>query len=397
MNIQMILSDNTFPPDIRVKKETKSLIQRGHNVYLLARQGKNQSKNEIYEGVFIERVHLPLYDVKSIGGFLYYYLYRYFLFFPIIFTSWKNKADALHVHDLPLALATCFAGKVLRKPVIFDMHEDYVDMIASWGSKTERGTKGAVIRILSKILAIEELFCVAASSKIIVVIDEEIGRLRDMGVPEDKVVVISNTVDLYELKNIKLKSTPHELAGKFVISYVGGFSNHRGLETLIKALPLIIKDIPNVHLLLVGDGLIEAQLKSLAIELGIENKVTFTGWIPFEEAMSYINASHLCAVPYDKTRLTNKSFPHKICQYMYFKKPILASDVASLARIIGDAHCGIIFQAENPEDLARKVVEAKNGNTLERMGEAGRIAADDKYNWEQSAQALIRIYSNLPR
>ncbi|MEM2097600.1 MAG: glycosyltransferase family 4 protein [Methanothrix sp.] len=399
MNIQMILSDNLYPPDIRVKKESKSLSKAGHSVFLLCRKGKSQKSEETLDQIKINRVNLPFYDVQSLGGFLYYFLYRYLLVFHIIKTSVKNRADVLHVHDLPLALATCVAGRLLKKPVVFDMHEDYVEMIYSWGFKTEKGIKSAAIILLSKILAIEEKFCLKCVDRIIVVVEEEIDRLVKMGYPKEKIFVVHNAVDLDELDNIS--EVVSETSGlqkfdkKFIISYVGGFSNHRGLETLLKAMPLIISSIPEAHLILVGDGLIEAKLRNLVRELKLDNHVTFTGWIPFIEAMKYIKISNLCALPYDRDRLTEKSFPHKMCQYMYYGKPILASDVASLKRMISESKCGIIFQAGNHKDLAMKVIEAKSKGMLEQLGKNGKMVAETRFNWEKSANTLVGLYNTL--
>lgn len=390
----MILSDNIFPPDIRVKKETKALIDAGHEIFLIARRGDNQIKNEIVEGVHVYRIDYPFRTIPLIGGFLYFFIYRYFLLFYIMLMSKKYSVDALHVHDLPFALATCMAGKIIQKPVVFDMHEDYVEMM-SWGMKGKKGAKKTVSALMSKILEIEERMCIALSTKILVVVEEEIKRLTAMGVPSDKIEVISNTADLEELNNISVPNSYAEFKNKFVISYIGGFSKHRGLDTLVKAMPLILNKISNAHLLLVGEGVMKEPLLRLCKDFNIEENVTFTGWVPFEEAMSYIKISDICAIPYHKTRQTNKSFPHKLSQYMYLGKPILVSDVESLKRIIEETQCGIVFEASNPKDLAVKIIEVREQGILEQLGMNGKIAAEKKYNWGKTSEKLLTLYSQL--
>ena len=389
----MVLSDNTFPPDIRVKKETIALINAGHKIILIARRGANQVKEETIGGVHVFRINYPLRTIPLLGGFLYFFIYRYLLLFRIILLSREYKIDVLHVHDLPYALTTCLAGKIMLKPVVFDMHEDYVGMIAG-SMKRIKGPKRYIMVLISKILETEERICIALSTKILVVVEEEIERLCVTGVSFEKIEVIPNTVNLEELNYTDVGSHIG-FKNKFVISYTGGFSKHRGLDTLVKATPLILDEISNAHLLLVGDGVMEEPLLKLCKDLHIEKNVTFTGWVPFEEAMSYIKISDLCAIPYHKTRQTNKSFPHKLSQYMCFGKPILVSDVKSLKRIVEETRCGIVFESGNSVDLAEKIINAKKQGILNQLGMNGRIAAEKRYNWVNTSKKLVKLYGDL--
>ena len=391
MNILMVLSDNTYPPDIRVKKEARSLIDAGHRVFLICRRGANQAKNEVVDGIHVYRIDLPFSSIPLIFPFLYLTIYRFIIIPYILSIVKKHKIDVLHVHDLPYALATCIVGKIIKKPVIFDMHEDYIAMML-YTSKHK-----FIIRILSKILEVEEKIALKMSTKIIVVVEEEIGRLVKLGVPTQKIVVIHNTEDPNELDKLQssIPDFSEQFRDKFVITYIGGFSRHRGLDVLIKAMPLILDEIPNAHLLLVGDGVMKDHLVKMCEKIGIEDKVTFTGWVSFEEALGYLKISNVCVIPYHKTRQTNKSFPHKLSQYMYFGKPIVVSDVDSLKRIVEETGCGIIFKAGDHEDLAKKIIEVKKHNLLKELGEKAREAFERKYNWNNTSKKLIELYSIL--
>lgn len=396
MNILMVLSDNTFPPDIRVKKETEALIAVGHKIALIARRGDNQTKKELLNGVNVYRIDYPLWtSIRLIRGFLYFVIYRYLVFFHILFLSKKFNVDALHVHDLPFASATCLAGKIVGKPVVYDMHEDYVEVMSYDIKDLSRGLR-LLCSIYLKALEIEEKLACKLSSRIIVVVEEEVNRLASMSVPLEKIEVIPNTASIETLNDIKSKKTTNnKYDDRFKICYVGGFSKHRGLDTLVKAIPQILRDIPNAHLLLVGDGIMKEELYRLCEVLHIREYVTLTGWISFEEAMGFIEKSDVCVLPYHSTRQTNKSFPHKLGQYMYFEKPILASNVKSLKRIIEENECGIIFRAGDPEDLARKLIEAKKTGILKQLGLNGRKAVETRYNWKETSKRLVKLYDEL--
>ncbi len=322
-------------------------------------------------------------------------LYRYLIFFRVVFLAKKLNVDALHVHDLPCALASCLAGFVCRKPVVVDLHEDYADMVA-FNAKGFRGLKRAEGIFLSSILGFEERVCLRSARKVIVVVEESIDRLVKMGIPRQKNVVVQNTSDPEELKNVPDGCINANVpSGRSTISYVGGFTRHRGLDTLIREMPLILRKIPNAHLVLVGDGEMKIELVKLCNRLNIDRNVTFTGWVPFEEAMDYIKSSDVCAIPYHRTRQTNKSFPHKLGQYMCFGKPVLVSDVDSLKRIVHESKCGIVFEASNPRDLAEKLVEAAEQASLKEMGVNAKTAAETELNWSRTSERLCGLYDEL--
>ncbi len=399
MKILMILIDNTFPPDIRVRKEARTLVDAGHEVYVLAKGGPGQPPREVINGVKVYR-----FGTSRFEGFLkliFYLVARMILPFYLLFFSLKHRVDVFHVHDLLPALPTCLTGRILGKPVIFDMHEDYPSMIEATISEFPPIARPFLI-LASNFFRLEEKLAVKLADKIITIVEEEADRLRRMGVPWRKIEVIYNVEMLDEIEELVKKlgnrGRPSFLRDKFIISYVGGFEVHRGLETLIKAMSFILRNIKNAHLLLVGDGVIKDELINLCKKLGLEEFVTFTGWVRFEEAMYYILISDVCVIPYDKTKLTEKSFPHKLAQYMAMGKPVVVSDCRSLKRIIKSAKCGLVFKAGDPRDLAEKIVQLWRDQELRTLLEKNaKKTALEKYNWTNMRVKLIKIYEEIAR
>ncbi len=388
----MVLSDNSFPPDIRVEKEAGSLIRDGHKLYLIAKNSGNQKPRERVNGINIIRVKAPFQNVTILEYLFYFLVFRYMLVLTIVRQAKSHKIQALHVHDLPFAMAALMASKLVNVPVIFDMHEYYTEMIESVFKVQNRR-----VTLLQKLLGIEEKLVFKNVNKIIVVIEEQIPRILSLGISKDKIETISNTVDIDKLKKLDLEPQDRKEPGNgFVISYIGGFSGHRGLDTLIKALPIILKKAPEVKLLLVGDDPYRKKLKNLAMKLGVADKVLFTGWVPFPKAMSYIARSDMCAVPHLSTPQTEAAGPHKLFQYMYFSKPLLVSDVASLKRIVTKTKCGVVFKAGDHQDLASKFINSfKKPDELKIMGINGYKSVLKKYNWSHDAKKLKKLYESL--
>ena len=373
--ICMIL-DKPFPPDISVEKEARFLFKSGYETHLVCIEGKN--KSEFTENI---RVHRLSFDRSSLLKRILNAKYPFNFFYirtwckKILNLNKKERFCAFHAHDLTTMPFTLLAGKIAGVPVVFDMHEDFTAM--QYSGMDQKSKLSKIISFsLGKIMwTIWERISIVLSSRIIVVVKEEIARVRKLGASLEKIEVVLNTADFSELETLDTSLSFNEFNNKFLLCYVGGFSCHRGLDTLVKAMPLILEKIPAVHLVLVGDGVMREPLLKICDDL-ILKAVSFTGWVSFKEAMDYIRASDLCVIPYLKTRQTEKSFPHKLGQYMYYQKPILTSDVKSLKRIIQETKCGIIFKSGDHLDLARKVIEAKEKKILPILGENGRRAAE---------------------
>jgi len=384
VNILMFL-ESSFPPDIRVEKESSSLLRAGYNVILLTPRKKGHPDFEVLDGVYVLRVKWP-YRIRTFS----YPLDILRLFAKSLSFALKYDVRILHVHDLPYALFVVLLGKLLRRKVVFDMHEHYVGMSEPVLRRRRIG------RLLIFYLRLKEMVSCKLATKIITVIEENARRVIGLGVPTDKVAVVSNTVDTDLLDGLGRELAGGEFRGKFIISYVGGFSFHRGLDTLLKALPIVVKRNPNVHLLLVGKGEMEDMLQELAEDLGVRDYVTFTGWVSLDEAMGYVRLSDLGVIPYHSTPHTNCTVPHKIFQYMYFEKPVLVSDVKPLKRIVEETGCGIVFPAGDYVQLAEKILEViGRRDVLRKMGKNGRKAVVEKYNWKVEGAKLVKLYHDL--
>jgi len=393
MNILMVLSTKIFPPDGRVEREARSLIGDGHKVFLMARRGQGQLVEEIVDGVHVIRVPLPFQRKKAIADFTYFFFQRYLVFFRILRACRKHRIQALHVHDLCYALATTLAGKILHLPVIFDMHEHYTAMLQmSFEAKVYRKFKPFAF-ILLAFLRIEERFACRWAKKVIVVADEHIPRIESLGVTGENIVVVTNTEDTDYFRAFPIDgSLVEKYQGDFVILYVGGFSPHRGLETAVHAMPSVLQQIPNARLLLVGDGATRLELEQMVRDSGLDEKVTFTGFQPFEKVPTYIHLSSVCLIPHISTPHIETTMPNKIFQFMILARTVVVSSTRPMMRVVNDAECGLIFKERNEQSLAEIIIQLEDEDLRQRLGENGRRAVEDRYNWQKTVQALLSLY-----
>ncbi len=145
-------------------------------------------------------------------------------------------------------------------------------------------------------------------------------------------------------------------------------------------------------LYLVGEGFYRRRLEGLVSELGLGDRVHFTGWLPFREAMGYIKASDLGVIPIADFPEAHISFPNKIQQYMYFSKPLIVAEVRSLSRIVRECGCGFTYRPEDPSSFKRAVMEHLSG--LEELGANGRRYLEG-FNWAHSSRNLLNLYRKV--
>lgn len=386
----VLMNRRGFPPDVRVEKETKTLLSHGYRVYLLNGSPEELPQFQIVNGINVYRIRL-LWSRPILLSILVNHVK---LLFHLVRKIIKLKIPVVHVHDLPFALLVSLVGKILRRKVVYDAHEDHVGMIIGYLKR-----KGLLRRIYFTIFLFyyifsEKIVCRLATN-IIVVVDENKNRLIKLNVPEDKIVVVSNTADVDKLS--KLRKPPIRKKGEIVISYIGGFSYLRGLDFLIKALKRIVERKSGIRLLLVGDGgKAVTELVEMSKQLGVEKYVTFTGWVSFDKAMEYLQESDIGVIPHRSSPHTNSTIPHKLFQYMFYEKPVIVSSVKALKRIVTETGCGLVFRAGNHEELAERLLEAiNNASKRKAMGEKGRRAVGSKYNWDIEQKKLLLIYEKL--
>ncbi len=389
MRILMVLFDNYYPKDPRVRKEVRTLAREGHRVMVIARKGDGEERRESNDAEIV-RVEFPLMRRGGVPyAILYYGLARHSALYWILrLRGWRPHA--VHVHDLPAAISSLVAAKLLRLPLIVDMHEDWPELLLFY-------SKGR--SILSKILTypiylalkIEERVLLKLADGIITISEEFRDLLVERGADPDKVVVVHNTIDLAEMRALGDVPAP-ELEGDLKLVYVGGLGPHRDLETVIRGVKLLVDGGVGATLYLVGEGFYRRRLEGLVSELGLGDRVHFTGWLPFREAMGYIKASDLGVIPIADFPEAHISFPNKIQQYMYFSKPLIVAEVRSLSRIVRECGCGFTYRPGDPSSFKRAVMEHLSG--LEELGANGRRYLEG-FNWAHSSRNLLNLYRKV--
>lgn len=220
------------------------------------------------------------------------------------------------------------------------------------------------------------------------------------GIPEKKITVVPNAVDTSyfkpKKKNTKLINSLG-IKSKSVIGYISNMSYREGHDVLIKAFKTISKEVTDAVLLLVGSGREKENLEELVNELGLEEKVIFTGNVDHSLIKEYYALIDLFVVPRRRDYAADLVTPLKPYEAMGMKIPLLMSDRAALREIIGEDR-GFIFKTEDEEDLAKVAISCLNDQPeCKRRADVAHEWLTKNRTWEMNAEIYKQLYNNLTR
>lgn len=304
-----------------------------------------------------------------------------------------TRPDILHAHSPALnAIAALRVGKLLNIPVVYEVRAFWEDAAADHGTSTEGGLRYYLTRMLEGYA----LRRVGAITTICEGLQKDIcGR----GIPPQKVTIIPNAVDIsrFSTSNQKNQDLPcmPGIEGHPRIGFIGSFYAYEGLALLLQALPQMLAAYPTLHLLLIGGGRQEAELKELTKQLGLSDKVIFCGSAPHAQIAQYYQLLDVLVYPRLPMRLTNLVTPLKPLEAMALGKLVVASDVGGHRELISHNKTGVLFQAGNHRALAEAVIELLHKTeSWPALRLAGRQFVEDERNWHSSVGRYTNVYKS---
>jgi PEP-CTERM/exosortase A-associated glycosyltransferase len=225
---------------------------------------------------------------------------------------------------------------------------------------------------------------------------EIIGR----GIPEERVTVIPNAVDIDAFSFGKAPDEPLRtklrLAGNRVVGFVGSFYAYEGLDLLLEAMPRILAERPEARALLVGGGPQEGRLKDMARRLGVADKIIFAGRVPHSEVHRYYSLIDVLAYPRRSMRLTELVTPLKPLEAMAQGHLLVASDVGGHRELIRDGETGTLFRAGCSDALGDAVLRLlRQSSDWDTRRLRARQFVESERNWRRSVERYRGVYANL--
>jgi glycogen synthase len=186
------------------------------------------------------------------------------------------------------------------------------------------------------------------------------------------------------------------LAGADVVGFIGSFYDYEGLDDMIAAMPILLARRPKAHLLLVGGGPMEDDLRTQAASSPAADRIHFIGRVPHDEVELYYSLIDILAYPRKAMRLTELVTPLKPLEAMAQRKLVVASNVGGHRELIEDGVTGTLFPAGDPAALAAALDGLfANRRLWDKRRDQARAFVERDRNWSSNIMHYLPAYQKL--
>lgn len=300
----------------------------------------------------------------------------------------EEDADVYHCNEVD-SWGVGVALRVLRrKRCVFDVHEHYPSTFAQsrfplWMQPAVAGTVRLIFRLLTPFT---DRIVLAKRS---VADDFHIDKWRK--------VLVQNYTPLSGL-NFANDTSSRSASEQYTLVHLGLFSKMRGWPQVLEAIAMMHHR--NLRLLVIGeinDGS-GAEFQLRVQQLGLTDTVSQLDWMPFEQAFAHLLQADIGLIAFQPGVLNHVyAMPHKMFDYMAAGMAVmLPSFAVEVAPVVQDSGCGVLIDPADPQDIAAKL-DALLADPVEMraMGQRGRQAVRQRYNWEAEATHLIAMYKGM--
>jgi glycosyltransferase involved in cell wall biosynthesis len=387
----LILVENlSVPFDRRVWQESRALVGAGHEVTVICPRGVNRDTeaHASIEGVEIHRYALepatggPAGYLREYGTALWQSLRlarKLDRERPFDVVQACNPPDLLFLVALPL--------KLRGARFVFDHHDLVPELFRS------RFGKGGPLLWVNEVL--ERLTFRLADH---VISTNESYRSVAVGrghVPPERTTVVRSAPDLTRFVPVPPDDSLRR-GRRHLVCYLGVMGPQDGVDYALRSLASLRDELgrDDVQAAFVGHGDAWDELVALSRELGLEDRVEFTGRVSDEDLARYLSTADVCLAPDPKNALNDVSTMNKIVEYMAMSRPLVSFDLVEARVSAGDA---ALYATPNDErEFARLIAELLDDpDRRARMGAAGRRRVERELSWEHSRVALLGAYDGL--
>lgn len=363
-----------------------NLQNLGVDVFLFSKSSENGNfKNSNIIEVPSTHFQFPF------ANYLNIFIYQLALFSYLSYYSIKIKPDLFYTRLAGNSISSSIVSSLLKITQVGEVNGLTIDEMIIQGSS----------KLNIKIARLIENINFNGCSKLVAVTSGVKKGLMDLySIPESKIVVINNGANTELFAPMDKSKVKWELnldTSLYYVCFVGNLVSWQGVEYLIKAAPLILKEYADVRFMVVGDGIMKKEWMQLADNLGLSEKFFFTGRISYEKVPMYINASDICVAPFIRERNSKIGLSAlKTYEYLACGKPLVASGIPGVKDLIEVSGGGISVTPEDPEELAAAVIKLlPDENARSLMGDKGCRYVVENHSWHSVARKVLAVCNDV--
>ncbi|MBX5460393.1 MAG: glycosyltransferase family 4 protein [Steroidobacteraceae bacterium] len=220
--------------------------------------------------------------------------------------------------------------------------------------------------------------------------------LASYGIPQDKMTPVPMGIELDDF-NASLRN-PAEAVEPATIGYLGTLAGERRIDFLVRCLALVLPQVPEARLLLVGGAdrpTDEQKIRAEAQRLGVADRVEITGFVPRARALQLIARAAVCVSPFYPTPILNSTSPTKLVEYMALSKPVVANDHPEQRLVLEESRAGLCVSYDERAFANAIVSILMDPEEAARMGHRGREYVERNRDYRRLGAMLADKYREI--
>jgi glycosyltransferase involved in cell wall biosynthesis len=377
-DVVMVLENNAYPQDARVRQEAESLVQSGLSVEVLAPRQPDRPAREVIRGVRVTRFRLIDGRGTLLGTAVEYLVACCVITAAVLPRLARGRRGTLHVHNPPdFFFPLLWIARRRGWSTIFDHHDDAAGMLRA---KLGRPT------LVESMLEWMRRQSARTADLTITTNDTQ----RELVQPDARrVAVVRNCPPVWFADH--RSSAP---SGRARLVFLGELGEQDRVERTVEILSQLVHGRGvDAELLIVGDGPRRRAVEERAEQLGVADRVTITGWVPYEQVPVLLASAHVGLDTAPATEVNNGSTMVKIREYLVVGLPVVATALRETLVTGGDAI--VTVREDSVEAFVDPLVE------LLTSADAWRVSADRarargmELLWPTQGERLIAAYREI--
>jgi glycosyltransferase involved in cell wall biosynthesis len=351
---------------------SKELTRLGQEVQIICAREPDAQEKESRDGIEIKR--LPYIGKVANTNIT-----------PTLpFALFQQDFDLIHTH-LPTPWSadwSALLSMAKKKPLVLTYHNDIVG----------RGFTGQIARLYNYTCL---PLLLKGAEKIIITQPNYVNSSIYLKRYENKLKILPNGVDTDRFRpNGRQRKETDGNKVLFFLGLLDKFHRYKGLDYLLEALVIAKKQVPDVKLVVGGDGELLSYYHNIAMSLGLRKNVDFLGFVPEEKLAEYYNRCDAFVLPSASSE--QEGFGIVLLEAMASGRPVISTHIVGVAEDVRRFNAGRIVRPRDINALAQAIIEILLDEELaQEMGKRGRRLVEEKYTWKKIAKDMLEIYREL--
>jgi len=374
-----------YPEKPPTKRDAETLVSHGYEVDVICLRDKGEKSHEILNGVNIYRQPI---QHRRLGALRYAFEYTAFFTMASLKLSWlflKKRYQVIEVNAMPEFLIFCtIIPRLLGTKVTLNLLDHSPTMFM-------QKFKVRKNHVLVRLLELSARASFRYAQHIILRFRTNQDGYKDMtkwGVYASKSSVVLNVPneEIFSAESLSPEDYQHD---NFQIITHGSLLEQYGVQTLIQAVPLLLPDIPELKVEIVGDGEYHPHLEQMVQDMGLKEHVHFTGFIPMEDIPYYIAKSDIGVIS-----ILISMVPNKLFEYVSLNIPVVSSDFPAIQACFGKDMI-MYFETGNEKDLARCILELHRDPARRIALSTSALTAYQDYRWAKQQYEYLKVFEKV--